>query len=235
MAQALGARLLDNTGRELPPGGAALARLARIDVRNLDPRIAECEVVAATDVRNPLCGPEGASAVFGPQKGADAAAVALLDAALATYATVIARDLGVDVRGLPGAGAAGGLGAGLVAFLGARLQSGFALVSEATGLQARLRTADLVLTGEGRLDGQTGYGKTVAGVAALGGEAGVPVVTLCGGLAGGWQSLLKSGLTAAFSIAPGPMTEDEMRAGAAALLADAAEQVVRLYVAGRSP
>jgi glycerate kinase len=233
MAQALGARLLDADGRELPPGGAALARLRRIDVRTFFARIADCDVIAATDVRNPLCGPEGASAVFGPQKGADPATVAALDAALENYAAIIARDLGADVRDLPGAGAAGGLGAGLVAFLGARLQPGFLMVSEATGLPDRLRAANLVLTGEGRLDGQTGYGKTVAGVAALGSEAGVPVVALCGGLAGGWQSLLGSGLTAAFSIAPGPLSEDTMREGAAALLADAATQVVRLFAAGR--
>ena len=234
MAQALGARLLDGDGHELPPGGAALARLARIELQDLDPRIAACEVIAATDVRNPLCGPEGASAVFGPQKGADPAMVTALDAALDNFATVIARDLGIEVRAMPGAGAAGGLGAGLVAFLSARLQPGFPLVSEATGLPERLRVCDLVLTGEGRLDGQTGYGKTVAGVATLGTAAGVPVVALCGGLAGGWQSLLESGLTAAFSIATGPLTEEEMRDSAAALLSDAAAQVVRVFVAGRS-
>ena len=231
MAQALGVRLLDTEGKALPPGGAALARLARIDTRGLDPRLVDIESVVATDVRNILCGPEGASAVFGPQKGADAAAVAELDAALRHFAEIIDRDLGIDVRGVPGAGAAGGLGAGLLAFLRARPEPGFPLVAQATGLRERVAAARLVLTGEGQLDGQTGYGKTVAGVAALGQAAGVPVVALCGGLADGWQALLTSGLTAAFSIVPGPLTLAAAQAQAAALLRQTAAQVTRLVVA----
>jgi glycerate kinase len=139
----------------------------------------------------------------------------------------------VDVREVPGAGAAGGLGAGLIAFLRATPRSGFALVAEALGLAERVKQADLALTGEGRLDGQTGYGKTVAGVAALGAEAGVPVVALCGGLTGDWQSLLGRGLTAAFSIAPGPLTLGEAQQRAATLLTATTEQAVRLFTAGR--
>ena len=233
MATALGARLLDGDGQDLPPGGAALARLSRIDTTGLDPRLGAVAVDVATDVRNPLCGPEGASAVFGPQKGADPRTVAELDAGLARYADCIARDLGLDVRDLPGAGAAGGLGAGLIAFLGAAPRSGFALVAEAVRLAERVRGADLVLTGEGRLDGQTGYGKTVAGVAALGAEAGVPVVALCGGLDGEWQALLDGGLTAAFSIAPGPLTPAQAHNRARDLLGSATEQAVRLFIAAR--
>jgi glycerate kinase len=232
MASALGARLLDGDGNDLPPGGAALRHLSRVDVTGLDARVRAVHIEVATDVRNPLCGPEGASAVFGPQKGADPATVAELDAALARYADCVERDLGVDVRDLSGAGAAGGLGAGLFAFLGATPRSGFALVAEAVGLTARLRRADLALTGEGRLDGQTGYGKTVAGVAALGAEAGVPVVALCGGLEGDWQALLNRGLTAAFSITPGPMALERSQENAANLLRSTAEQVVRLFIAG---
>ena len=230
MAQALGVRLLDGAGQALPPGGAALAGLERIDTSALDPRLAACAVIAATDVRNPLCGPEGASAIFGPQKGATPADVTLLDSALGHYAAVVARDLGRDVRDLPGAGAAGGLGAGLVAFLNADLQPGFPLVASTIGLPARIAAADLVITGEGRLDGQTGYGKTVAGVAALGRAAGVPVVALCGGLVDGWQMLLARGLTAAFSITPGPLTLAEAEHDARGLLAAAAEQVVRVFI-----
>jgi glycerate 2-kinase len=234
MAQALGVRLLDAGGRDLPPGGATLAGLARIDAVSIDPRLAAVDVLVASDVRNPLCGPDGASAVFGPQKGADAAAVRELDVALATFAECIARDLSVSVRDIPGAGAAGGLGAGLIAFLGARIRSGFDLVAEATDLEQRIREADLVLTGEGRLDGQTGFGKTVAGVARLGGAAGVPVIALCGGLAPGWRALLDAGLTAAFSIVPAPMPLEEAQQRAHELLSAAAEQALRLTIAVRN-
>ncbi len=233
MARALGVRFLDADGHELPPGGAVLARLDRIDASGLDPRLRDVEVIGATDVRNPLCGPEGASAVYGPQKGATPAEVAELDAALRRYAAVLRRDLGVDVLELPGAGAAGGLGAALVAFLGARLRSGFELVAEAVRLEQRLAGADLVITGEGRLDGQSLFGKTTVGVARLAYRHGVPVVALCGGLAEGWEQALAEGLTAAWSIAPGPAALSELEARAAVLLASAAAQVARLFATAR--
>ncbi|MGH2598638.1 MAG: glycerate kinase, partial [Dehalococcoidia bacterium] len=233
MAQALGARLLDAGGDDIPAGGASLRCLARIDVSGLDPRLGEADVRVASDVRNPLCGPEGASAVFGPQKGADALAVTELDEALGNYAGRIADDLGVSVADRPGAGAAGGLGAGLMAFLGARLEPGFPLVAAALGLRERIAEVDLVLTGEGRLDLQTGYGKAVAGVAAMGQEAGVPVVALCGGLEAGWEAMLGAGLTAAFSIAPAPITLTEAQHRAHELLSTAAEQVARVFTAAR--
>lgn len=233
MARALGARLLDAAGADLPPGGGALARLDRIDPTSLDPRLRGLVVIGATDVRNPLCGPHGASAVYGPQKGATAAQVAELDAALARYAAVIERDLGVTVADIPGAGAAGGLGAGLVAFLGATLQSGFELVAGLVGLDARIATATLVLTGEGRLDGQSLFGKTTVGVARIAARHRVPVVALCGGLGDGWRQAYAEGLTAAWSIVPGPLSTDAAEQRAAELLADAAEQVVRLFAAAR--
>lgn len=235
MARALGVRFLDADGHELPPGGAALHRLARVDIAGLDPRLRNVEVIGATDVRNPLCGPEGASAVYGPQKGATPAEVAELDAALRHYADVLRRDLGVDVAEQPGAGAAGGLGAALVAFLGARLRSGFELVAEVVHLEPRLAGADLALTGEGRLDGQSLFGKTTVGVVRLARRHAVPVVALCGGLGEGWEQALAEGLTAAWSIAPGPATLAELEARAAALLASAATQVARLFVAARRP
>ena len=149
----------------LSPGGAALARLDSIDVSALHPGLKEASIVAATDVTNPLCGPDGASAVFGPQKGASAEVVAELDAALANYARVVQRDLGVDVLDRPGAGAAGGLGAGLMAFAGARLQSGIDMVCQVLDFDSHLEGADLVITGEGRADHSTIFNKAPVGVA----------------------------------------------------------------------
>ena len=190
MAQALGFRLLDRDGNDLPPGGAALAELARIDAASAHPGLARLTCLGATDVTNPLCGPTGASAIYGPQKGADALAVEELDAALAHFAGIIKRDLGVDVLEMPGAGAAGGLGAGLIAFLGATLQSGAVVVGEAAGIEERIRKADLVFTAEGRLDQQTAYGKTPQYVAKLAHDAGVPVACIAGYLGEGHESSL---------------------------------------------
>lgn len=180
MAQALGVRLLDGWGSELPPGGAALLRLARIDATGLDSAVRDLDVVVATDVDNPLTGAQGASFVYGPQKGATSEDVVLLDRALGHFAAVIHRDLGVDVRQVRGAGAAGGLGAGMVAFLGARLRPGVEVVMEAVGLRERMEGADLVVTGEGRFDAQSLRGKVPDGVLAAAAEAGVPALVLCG-------------------------------------------------------
>jgi glycerate kinase len=192
MAQALGFRLLDANGKDLLPGGAALHDLDRIDAAGAHPLLTHIRCVGATDVTNPLCGPEGASAVYGPQKGADAAAIEELDAALAHFAAVIKRDLGVDVAKRPGAGAAGGLGAGLIAFLAAELVSGAKVVAHAADLEGRVRRAGLVITGEGRLDAQTAYGKTPQFVAQAAAEAGRPVVCLAGSFGEGYESLQAS-------------------------------------------
>ena len=183
MAQALGIRLLDERDRDLPPGGAALLRLARIDLRGLDPVLRHVEVVVATDVRNPLTGPQGASAVYGPQKGASSEDVALLDRALAHLAAVVHRDLGFDVRHEPGAGAAGGLGAGLMAFLGARLRPGFEVVADIVELHRRLEGADVAVTGEGSYDRQTEFGKAPAGLLRLAREARCRTVLVAGRVA----------------------------------------------------
>ena len=180
MAQALGIRLLDERGADLPPGGAALRGLARIDASGLDPEVREAEIVAASDVDNPLTGPTGASAVYGPQKGATPEQVRLLDEALGHLATAIHRDLGLDVRDVPGAGAAGGLGAGLVAFLDARLRPGFGVVAAALDLERRLDRADVAVTGEGRYDAQTNRGKAPAGVLRMAREAGCRTVLVAG-------------------------------------------------------
>ncbi len=190
MAQALGARLLDAAGHDLPPGGAALASLGRIDTSGLDPRLAGTRVTAAADVTNPLCGPQGASHIYGPQKGAAPQAAAELDAALRHYARIVERDVGGPVLEAAGAGAAGGLGAGLIAFLRADVRPGIEVVAEAVRLHERLAGVDLLLTGEGRLDAQTAYGKTVAGVARIARECGLPVIVVAGALGDGWQELL---------------------------------------------
>jgi glycerate kinase len=178
--QALGARLLDADGRELMGGGAALANLARIDLTGVDARLRGAEIVVASDVTNVLCGERGAARVFGPQKGASATDVELLDAALARFADVAERDLGIDVRSVPGGGAAGGLGAGLMAGAGARIEPGFAIVADAAGLGRRIAAADAVITGEGRLDEQTAFGKTAAGVARMARARRKPVGVIAG-------------------------------------------------------
>ena len=182
LLRALGARVLDRGGTELPEGGGALARLDRVEVDGLDPRLAEATLVVASDVTNPLCGPRGAAATYGPQKGADADAVAELDAALAAWGRGIEAATGKLVADLPGAGAAGGTTAGLIGFAHARVRRGVEVVAELVGLAEALETADLVITGEGRADEQTLQGKTAMGVATLARPRGTPVVLLCGAL-----------------------------------------------------
>lgn len=225
MLQALGARLLDADGRDLPPGGAALARLARIDLSQLDARLAEARIDVACDVDNPLTGPKGASAVFGPQKGATPAMVAELDAALATYAAAIKRDLGADIAGLPGAGAAGGLGAGFAGILGATLKPGIAIVLDAVDLDAAVRDADLVITGEGRMDFQTAHGKTPVGVARVAKRHGKPVIALAGGLGNGVEAVHDHGIDAVFSVLSRICTLEEALADGAANLTQTARNV----------
>lgn len=233
MAQALGARLLDSDGRDLEPGGGALERLARIDVTGLDPRLRAVEVTVACDVDNPLTGPRGASAVFGPQKGATPEMVARLDAALHRWAEVIRRDLGRDVEAVPGAGAAGGLGAGLMAFLDAELRRGVEIVVEATGLERHLPGADLCLTGEGNTDFQTVRGKTPMGVAAAARRHGVPVICLSGGLGRDYRQIYDVGIDVALPIVPGPVDLDTAIREASAYVTDATERALRLVAVGR--
>jgi glycerate 2-kinase len=180
MAQALGVLLLDEEGADLPPGGAALRRLARVDATGLDRRTRDIPVIVASDVDNPLTGPHGASAVYGPQKGASPRQVAVLDEALGHFAAVVHRDLGIDVRDQPGAGAAGGLGAGLIAFLGAHLRPGFEVVAEALNLPRRMEAADVAVTGEGRFDRQSERGKAPLGVLRMAVEAGCRTVLIAG-------------------------------------------------------
>ena len=231
LAQALGFRLLDADGCEIGPGGGALARLDRIEAPASSP-FAGLEIAVACDVANPLCGPEGASAVYGPQKGATPEMVAQLDRGLARLAEVVARDRGASIADVPGSGAAGGLGGGLIAFAGGRLQPGIALVIDAVGLAETLRGADLCLTGEGALDAQSAFGKTAVGVAERARSLGVPTFAIVGSIGDGAEACLARGLDAYFPLCPGPMTLDDAMARAADLLAAAAEQAVRGFLAG---
>jgi len=232
LAQAVGIRLLDADGQELPPGGAALARLHAVDISGLNPDVANMEIVVASDVTNPLCGPNGASAVYGPQKGATPQMVVELDAALEHYADVIHRQLGKDVRDLPGAGAAGGLGAGLLAFLPARMQRGVDIVLDVVELDKHVRTVDLVITGEGGIDSQTAFGKAPAGVAEVAVKYKKPVIALAGSVADDARQLHDHGFDAIFSLVRRPMTLEEAMDNAAALLETAAEQIMRLLLVG---
>ncbi|MFC1897786.1 glycerate kinase [Chloroflexota bacterium] len=230
MAQALGAKLLDEGGKQLPWGGAALAKLRRIDITGLDRRLSECEIIAACDVTNPLCGKQGASRVYGPQKGATKEMCQQLDEALTNYAEIVKRDLGLDVMDMPGAGAAGGLGAGLVSFLKASMMPGIEIVSEVVGLTNYLKEASLVFTGEGRIDSQTLFGKTVAGVSTKAKALHIPVVAIAGEVAGDYKELYQHGIDVTLSIAPGPISLKQSMANAEQLITDAAERALRLIL-----
>ncbi|HET9848118.1 MAG TPA: glycerate kinase [Candidatus Dormibacteraeota bacterium] len=232
MAQALGYHLLDDSGHELPPGGLALKRLARIHVGGVHAGWKDARVEVACDVTNPLTGPDGASAVYGPQKGATPEMVTELDTALKHFAEVIRRDLAIDVEHLPGAGAAGGLGAGLVAFTGAQLAPGAEMVMRALKLDERLAGADLAVTGEGRLDSQTArFGKGPAAVARHAREAGIPVIAIGGGVADETElALLFDGVEAAVTE---PCSLDEALGQARQGLTRASTRIMRLLATGR--
>lgn len=235
MMQALGARFLDAEGGELPPGGAALERLERIDLTGFDERMKETSLTAACDVTNPLCGPRGASAVYGPQKGADAPMVARLDGALSRYAAVIRQQLGKDVASLPGAGAAGGLGAGLLAFCGAQIRPGIETVLQAVGFDRQAAGAAAVFTGEGRLDGQSVNGKVPAGVAAHAKAVrpDLPVIAIGGSIGAGAEGLYACGVDGMLALVDSIMPLERAMTEAAGLLEAAAERAMRLLLAGR--
>ncbi len=232
-AQALGISLRDETGQELPPGGAALAQLAAIDLSRRHPRLQDCVLDVACDVDNPLCGPKGASRVYGPQKGATPAMVDELDAALQHFGALIEAQLGMPVLDVPGAGAAGGLGAGLIAFAGGVLRPGVELVAEACRLKSRIAEADLVITGEGRIDGQTPHGKTPAGVARLARELGIPVVAIAGSLGPGHEAVHACGIGEVLPLVTGTVPVEEAMARAPELLASAGERLVHAWVRSR--
>ncbi|WP_024695996.1 glycerate kinase [Pseudomonas syringae] len=229
MLSALGVRFLDRDDQPLPRGGLALAGLARVDLSGLDPRLADVRVEIAADVDNPLCGPNGASHIFGPQKGASPQQVLALDAALANFADHSALALGHDLRDSPGSGAAGGMGFAAKAYLNASFRAGVEVVAELTGLEQALVDADLVITGEGRFDAQTLRGKTPLGVARVAQRQGVPVIVLAGTLGEGYEQLYPHGISAAFALTSGPMNLEDACREAPRLLHERARDVARVW------
>ncbi|MCA1202878.1 glycerate kinase [Priestia flexa] len=229
MAKALGAQLLDAEGNEILDGGGALGNLAFINLSTLDSRLQHVKIEVACDVDNPLTGERGASAIFGPQKGATPEMVALLDRNLRHYAAVLERDLGQKIDDVPGAGAAGGLGAGLLAFLQAELKRGVDIVIEATNLLEAVRDADLVITGEGKIDGQTIYGKTPIGVAKTAKKHGIPVIGIAGNIGADSHVVYEHGIDALFSIVPGVTTLENAFANASDYVEKTAMNVAAVW------
>ena len=232
MAQALGANLLDSEGRSIGSGGAALANLRSIDVSKMDPRIEGSHFMVACDVSNPLTGDEGASAVYGPQKGATPAMVAELDNALLNFADIVKKDIGKNVSGISGAGAAGGLGAGMLAFMGAELKAGVDIVLETVRLKEKLAGVDLVITGEGGIDFQTVYNKAPIGVARIAAELNIPTVAIAGLLGQNFTVVHDHGIRAATSIVDGPITLEESSERASELISNSVEESLRFISVG---
>lgn len=228
MLAALGAKFYDADGNELEPLGGSLPHLARIDIAELDPRLSDCHITIASDVTNPLCGPLGATAVFGPQKGATPDMVEVLDQGLRNFAQATLAATGVDVLDLPGAGAAGGLGAALMAYAGGVMRSGIDVVLDTIGIDSHLAAADLVFTGEGRMDEQTAHGKAPVGLARRARQHDCPVVALVGSLGPGYQAVLEQGITGVFPVLSGPADLAHAMEHAAELVADTAFRVMHL-------
>ena len=233
MAQALGVKFLDQSGEELPPGGAALINLTRIDLSGMDPRLTQANILVACDVDNPLCGTRGASAVYGPQKGATPEMVVQLDQALRHFSQIAAAATGRNVAEMPGAGAAGGLGAGLLFFTNAQLKPGVEIVLAATGFADMVKDAAFVMTGEGSTDFQTAFGKAPVGVAKIARQHQIPTICLSGSLGTGSDAVLQQGIDGLMSIAPGPISLDECIKNAETLIEQAAIRLCRLVAIGR--
>lgn len=234
MAQALGVKLLNAEGNDIAPGASGLLELDSIDMRGIDPRLSQVEVLVATDVKNYLYGKEGAAYVYGPQKGATLEILPVLDQALVNLARVVERDLNIHVHDLPGAGAAGGMGAGLVAFAGGKLRPGLELVFDIVDFENRLAAdVDLVITGEGGINAQSLYGKVPVGVAAKAKKYKIPVIALVGSIGSGAEQVYDAGIDALMSIAPGPISLEDSIARAGELLTDASSRVMRMILLGQ--
>lgn len=230
MAQALGFKFITCDGSNVGWGGKYLNLVEKIDLSEVDRRIYTTEFMAAYDVDNPLCGINGAAAVFGPQKGADDEMVKELDKGLCNLARVIKQDLGCDIRDIPGAGAAGGLGAGLTAFLGAQLKRGIDVITEAVNLQEKLKGAHLVITGEGQIDFQTIRGKTPCGVAAIAKKCGIPVAAIAGSIGKDADAVYGYGIDAIESIVEKPMELKECMSRGSELVERAAARLLRKLI-----
>jgi len=233
MATALGYRFLDGTGLPIKAGGGGLAGLHRIDARGADPRIKQAEILVACDVTNPLTGPRGASFTYGPQKGADQEMVERLDVNLAHYANIIRSQMERDIAEVPGAGAAGGLGAGLMVFADAKLGNGFEMIAETVQLREKIEQADLVITGEGRMDHQTPYGKTPYGVAQMARNLGKPVIGIAGSLEAGSEVLYQHGFNLLLPIQERPLDLSEALERAGELLVRTGERIGRMLLLPR--
>ncbi|WP_318475149.1 glycerate kinase [Photobacterium leiognathi] len=233
MAQALGVRFLDENNKQISYSGGALDRLHRIDISNIDPRLVSVKLEVACDVDNPLCGEKGASQVFGPQKGATPEMVTQLDNNLAHYAEIIKRDLGKDVKDMAGAGAAGGMGAALLGLFNAQLRPGIEIVMDAVNLADVLQDADLVITGEGRIDSQTIHGKTPIGVARAAKRFNKPVIGIAGSLSYDCNIVHEHGIDAVFSVVPRSVSLTEALAEAAINLELTARNVAAIYALAR--
>jgi len=233
MARALGARFLDSEGKELDEGGGSLDSLARIDISGMNEKIASTEFIVACDVTNPLYGEKGASAVFGPQKGADSEMVKILDNNLRHYSEIVKRDLGIDVANEPGTGAAGGLGYGLMVFCKARLTKGIEMVLDTIKIENRMKDVDVVITGEGRVDGQTVFGKVPVGIAARAKKFGKPVFAIAGFMDEGADLVYDHGIDAVMSSMIGPMTLQEAIEESESLIERASERLFRIIKAVR--
>jgi glycerate kinase len=233
MATALGYRFLDRQGIELPAGGGGIDKLHTIDDSGVHPLLAQAKITVACDVTNPLTGPSGASAIYGPQKGADKAMVNRLDRNLKHFAGMVKQKYGKDISEIPGAGAAGGLGAGLIAFTKAELMPGFEIIRRTTNLDARIAACDMVFSAEGKIDYQTQFGKTPFGVAQIAAKYSKPALVLAGSIGEGADVLLKHGVTAYFCIADRPMSLDESMASAGRLIEETSEQIMRTFCANR--
>ncbi|MBP2700585.1 glycerate kinase [Photobacterium lucens] len=233
MAQALGIRFLDENNKQISYGGGALDRLHRIDMSNIDPRLRSVKLEVACDVDNPLCGEKGASQVFGPQKSATPEMIAQLDNNLAHYAEIIKRDLGKDVKDMAGAGAAGGMGAALLGLFNAQLRSGIEIVMDAVNLADVIKEADLVITGEGRIDSQTTHGKTPIGVARIAKRFNKPVIGIAGSLSYDCNVVHEHGIDAVFSVVPRSVSLAEALSEAAINVELTARNVAAIYALAR--
>lgn len=226
--QALGVKFTKKNGREIGFGGGELRKICRIETDGMDSRIKNTEFVIASDVQNPLTGRRGAAYVYGPQKGASSQMVKILDEGLRNYARVLKRDIGVDVESIKGAGAAGGIGAGLMAITDARLKEGIKVVADLTGLEGRIKKADLVITGEGKIDCQTIYGKAPIGIAKIAGKYNIPVIAICGSVGEGYEAVYKYGIDAVMSIIEAPIDISYAMEKAEILIEKTAQRFARI-------
>lgn len=235
MAQALGISFQDYTGKEIGFGGEQLMRIADINLQNRDIRLDETEIIVMSDVKNLLCGSDGAAVVYGPQKGASQEQIKLLDVGLAHLSRLVQEKVGINIQTLPGAGAAGGLGGGLVAFAGAKIQSGIEAILDMAGFEEKVQWADLIITGEGRIDFQSAYGKVISGIANRANRNSVPVVAIVGSISHGAKELYKKGITSMESAVCRPMElKEAMGNGAGDMVADAAERLMKSIQLGNN-